>query len=152
MAEVEYLYHYTAMKRWEQILDSGYLKLTPSNLLKPVNPRMVKLPDGSWNCTDETDAIKPVVWLTDSIEAAGHGNDKIKQEIQIVIPYDKEKHHWWVEWKDKNRMNKSWFKKLTSNGERYGTWYVCEEIIPVSAILYVKNLLTGEIIFDNREK
>lgn len=148
MGEMQLLYHYTAPLRWEQIQNSGYLKLTPSNLLKPKNMKKVKMEDGTYNIVDETDSYKPVVWLTNSESPKNHGVGDLKEEIQIAIQYNKEKHHWWVEWKDKNRMDKSWFKRLTRNGERYSSWYVCEEIIPLSEIVYVKNLKTNEIIYE----
>lgn len=143
---MEYLYHYTAVLRWEQIKESGFLKLTPSNLLKPKNPKMEKLPDGTYVYADETDDYKPVVWFTNLDSPEGHGLDEIKTEIQIVVKFNKEKHLWWVDWKDKNRMNKSWFKSLTQ-GMRYGSWYVCEEIIPIEDFIYVKNLKTGEVLY-----
>lgn len=148
MAEIKYLYHYTAGILWGKIKESGYIKLTPSNLLKPKNMHW-EVVNGIRTLADETDDYKPVVWLTTNESPNDNGNlEKVgKNEIQIVIPYDEKKHIWWVEWKDKNRMNKSWFKKLTSHGERYGTWYVCEEIIPVEDIACVKNLKTGEIIY-----
>lgn len=152
MSEIQFLYHYTAMLRWEQIQKSGYLKLTPSNLLKPKNVKRVKLEDGTYSYVDETDSFKPVVWLTSDESPQNHAMDKMKEEIQIAILYDKSKHHWWIDWKDKNRMDKNWFKKLTCHGERYGSWYVCEEIIPLSEVIFVKNLKTNEIIYGNEEK
>ena len=146
----EYVYHYTAMVRWLKIQESGYLKLTPSNLLKPVNPHF-EIQDGVRVFADETDSYKPVVWLTNLDDPTQHGLDLLKQQIQIAIPYDKKKHIWWVEWKDKNRMKSSWFKRLTSNNERYGSWYVSEEIIPLADVDWVKDRLTGEIIYKKEE-
>lgn len=144
---MEYLYHYTAPQRWEQIKESGYLKLTPSNLLKPKNPKMVKQADGTYVYADETDSYKPVVWFTNLTTPEGHGLIDVKTEIQIAVELKKEKHIWWVEWKDKNRMNKSWFKSMTKGGMRYGSWYVCEEIVPIEDFIYVKNLKTGEVLY-----
>jgi len=151
MGEIEFLYHYTSMMHWEQIQKSGYLKLTPSNLLKPQNPKIIVQEDGIRNVVDETDSYKPVVWLTHDELAQNHAMSKWKEEIQIAIRYDKSKHHWWIDWKDKNRMNKNWFKKLTCHGEKYGSWYVCEEIIPLSEVVFVKNLKTNEIIYKQGE-
>ena len=145
------LYHYTAVLRWNQIKESGYLKLTPSNLLKPKNPHYIKQEDGTLCYADETDSYKPVVWLTSSESPQNHSIGFMKEAIQIAIPYDEEKHQWWVTWKDKNRMDKSWCKKLISNGQNYSSWYVCEEIIPMEKFAYVKNLLTGEIIYKNEQ-
>lgn len=147
MAETEYVYHYTSTLRWKEIKKSGYLKLTPSNLKNLKNPQMVKKPDGTTAIIDETDDYKPVVWLTDSPtpENMGLGNPK-KMEIQIAIPFDKTKHQWWWTWKDKNRADKKMVKYLISHGEKYTTWYVCEEIIPFEDFVYVKNLKTDTII------
>lgn len=148
---MEYVYHYTAAARWKLIKKSGYLKLTPSNLLKPVAPHWEVDENGVRNFVDETDSYKPVVWLTNSDSPKGHAVGPIKEQLQIAIPYNKDKHSWWVEWKDKNRMNKSWFKKLTSRGERYGTWYVSEEIIPLEEVAWVKDLWSGKILYENKK-
>ena len=42
------LYHYTSRYQAEQIIQSGYLKLTPSNLIKPVDLRLVRYEDGKF--------------------------------------------------------------------------------------------------------
>ena len=151
MAELEYLYHYTAPLRWEQIEKSGYLKLTPSNLKKLVNPHLITLDDGTKAYVDETDDYKPVVWLTSSDTPNNHGLNGPKEKIQIAIKYDKSKHHWWWTWKEKNRADKKMTNSLISNGAKYATWYICEEIIPLEEILWVKNLDTGKIIFGSIE-
>lgn len=147
MPELEYLYHYTAPLRYEQIKASGYLKLTPSNLKRLVNPHWITMEDGTRNFVDETDEYKPVVWLTNSDTPNNHGLSREKEKIQIVLRYNKEKHHWWWTWKDKNRADKKMTKGLMSKGTRYTTWYVCEEIIPFEDILLVKNLETNEILY-----
>lgn len=113
--EEKLLYHYTAPLRWKQIKKSGYLKLTPSNLKKPVNPKIVTLPDGTKSIVDETDDYKPVVWLTDSevpsnMGLSGPQGQRDKEKIQIAIEYNKEKHHWWATWSDRNRIDKKMFK------------------------------------------
>jgi hypothetical protein len=145
----EYLYHYTAPLRWEQIKEAGFLKLTPSNLKKLVNPKVITLPDGTKSVVDETDSYKPVVWLTNSTSSVNLGLIPEKEKILIVIPFNKEKHHWWVTWKDKNKMDKKQFKNMTSHGERYSSWYVCEEEIPLDEIYMVKNVETDEILYKN---
>ncbi len=57
---------------------------------------------------------------------------------------------WWVAWAERNRMNKKWFKSIT-NGMRYGSWYVSEEIIKLEDVLLIEDLKTGEILLDNRQ-
>lgn len=57
------LFHYTNPYHLDEILASGKLKLTCSNLVRPVNGRME-----NHNFLSDTDGYRPVVWLTDSIE------------------------------------------------------------------------------------
>lgn len=149
------LYHYTSRYQVEQIIESGYLKLTPSNLIKPVDLRRVKYEDGNYGMVSEiSDHIKPVVWMTDSLDMSGHNlecpnNPNLKKGVRITVPM-KESYKWWVTWAERNRMNKSWFKAFT-HGTRYGTWYVSEEPITLADVLLIEDLVTGEILFDNRQ-
>ena len=46
-----------------------------------------------------------------------------------------------------NRMKKSQYRIFTSHGEHYGSWYVCEERIPMSEVEEIVNNLTGEVIW-----
>lgn len=147
------LYHYTSRYQVEQIIKSGYLKLTPSNLIKPVDLKKVRLEDGNYEYVSAiSDPVKPVVWLTDSLDTEGHGienpqDPNFKKRIRITIPM-KDSYKWWLTWAEKNRMNKNWFKAFTC-GKRYGTWYVSEEVITLNEILLIEDLITGEILYDN---
>lgn len=149
------LYHYTSRYQAEQIIESGYLKLTPSNLIKPVDLKIIKREDGIYDAVSAiSDPVKPVVWLTDSLDATGHGleNPKapdIKKRIRITVPM-KESYKWWVTWAERNRMNKKWFKALTC-GKRYGTWYVSEEAIMLDDVLLIEDLVTGDVLWDKRQ-
>ena len=149
------LYHYTSRYQAEQIIQSGYLKLTPSNLIKPVDLRLVRYEDGNYGMvSDISDPIKPVVWLTDSLDVSGHGLEafnapNFKKRIRITVPM-KDSYKWWVTQAEKNRMNKKWFKAFTY-GKRYGTWYVSEDPIMLDDVLLVEDLETGEILYDNPE-
>lgn len=148
------LYHYTSRYQAEQIIESGYLKLTPSNLIKPVDLKKVRCEDGNYEYVSAiSDPVKPVVWLTDSLETSGHGlenetSPNFKKRIRITIPM-KDSYKWWLTWAEKNRMNKSWFKAFT-RGKRYGTWYVSEEPITLTDVLLIEDLVTGEVLYDNR--
>ncbi|WP_139241079.1 hypothetical protein [Anaerocolumna jejuensis] len=154
----QYLYHFTANDKNHigRIMQTGYLKLTPSSLLKPTK---------WWNemrngvktfCTD-TDDYKSVVWMTNKKNAEGLGIDSgmspayvdAKKEICITIRM-KDTFKWWNQWADENRMNKSWRKAFTS-GMSYGSWYVSEEPIYMEDIVLIENMRTGEILFDNRQ-
>lgn len=150
------LYHYTSRYQAEQIVDAGYLKLTPSNLIKPVDLRIVKQEDGKYGAISTiSDPVKPVVWLTDSLDMSGHNlecphDPNFKKRIRITIPM-KDSYKWWVTWAEQNRMNKKWFKAFT-RGKRYGTWYVSEEAILLENVLLIEDLVTGEILYDNCPK
>ena len=149
------LYHYTSRYQAEQIIESGYLKLTPSNLIKPVDLKKVRREDGIYDFVSEiSDGVKPVVWLTDSLDASGHGleilkNPDIKKRIRITVSM-KESYKWWVTWAERNRMNKKWFKDFTY-GKRYGTWYVSEEAILLDDVLLIEDLVTGDVLWDKRQ-
>lgn len=149
----QYLYHFTSALHLPKILESGYLKLTPSNLIKPTDIKFVENEYGFKTAVSEiSDPVKPVVWLTDKPEGGRLGTDGCpadKKQIRITIPNDK-KYEWWVTWADKNRMNKSWRKALTNNQD-YGSWYVSEEIIKLEDVLLIEDMKTKEIILDNRK-
>lgn len=147
---VKVLYHYTSRIQAELIMKKGYLKLTPSNLIKPTDPKLIRDEDGvlSW-VSEISDAVKPVVWLTDSKDPSVHGLDKLKEDVRITVPM-KDSYKWWVTWAERNRMNKKWFRDLTK-GLKYGSWYVSEEIISLEDVLLIEDLKTGEIILDNRQ-
>ena len=156
MAEQKYLYHYTSRYHLEKIMESGYLKLTPSDLIKPVDLKIIRYEDGHYGAVSEiSDHVKPVVWMTDSLDMAGHGlecpnNPDFKKKVKITIPMNSA-YKWWVTWAEKNRMNKKWFKYYT-RGKRYGSWYISEEPIMLDDIYMIEDIETGAIILDNRER
>ena len=147
------LYHYTSRHQAELIIKSGYLKLTPSNLIKPTDLKKVRNEDGTYDFVSAiSDPVKPVVWMTDSLDSSGHGlehyNAKgVKQRVRITIPM-KESYKWWVTWAERNRMNKKWFKDFTRN-HRYGTWYVSENPITLEDVLLIEDLETADVLYEN---
>ncbi|MEO1815520.1 MAG: hypothetical protein ABGU93_08030 [Acetobacterium sp.] len=144
------LYHYTSRYQAEQIIEAGYLELTPSNLIKPTDLRTVRYEDGNYGTVSEiSDPVKPVVWMTDSLDGSEEytKNPELKQRIRISIPM-KESYKFWVVWAKKNRMNKQWFKDFTQNS-RYGTWYISEDAIPLEDVLMIEDLTTGEVLWGN---
>lgn len=155
---MEYLYHYTNLETMKEILKSGALKLTPSNLKKPTDLHIGINQFGHRAMVSETDSYKPVVWLTDSDSPERHGlanpieqmpPELDKRRIRFVLE-KKPDYEWWHTWSDRNRMNKSYKKKMII-GMDYGSWYICEHEIPLSDVLYVEDLQTGEIYLDNRK-
>lgn len=87
-----------------------------------------------------SDPVKPVVWLTYLLDMLGHNlecpkNLYYKKRVRINIPM-----------KD---AYKRWFRDFT-RGTRYSTWYVSEKTIMIDDVLLVEDLVTGEILLDNR--
>lgn len=153
------LYHYTAIGYLSSIKEDGFLKLTPSDLIQPKDLTIVFDKErGVWAAKSKmSDPIKPVVWMTDSLNAERQGlelgspwkltayNDKTR--IRITIPM-KSSYKWWLEWAQRNRMNKKWFKAYTKD-MRYGTWYISESPIYLTDIAKIEDLHTGEVYYEN---
>ena len=141
------LYHYTSMFHLPQILASGYLKLTESNLLMPTSNENV-LPM-------ERTLYKPVVWLTSSIDPSGHGLISTygvnKKEVRITIR-DRKHYQPWLVWSRNNRINKSWAKKLELD-RNPNSWFISESIISLSCeeLLRIENTVSGEVLVDVTE-
>lgn len=152
---MEYLYHFTSILHLDEILKDGFLKLTPSNLIKPTDLKKEKVLDADgqvfYNIVSEkSDPIKPVVWLTDksSVDIAKKmGLHDAKTEVRLKLPM-KDDYQWWVTWADQNKMNKSWRKTFTT-GCDYGSWYVCEHEIKLTDVKTIENIITGEIYWQS---
>ena len=86
---MEYLYHYTNLINMKDILKSGALKLTPSNLKKPKDLHRGINQFGKHALISETDSYKPVVWLTNSASSQQHG---LELPMPSIPPeYDKKR-------------------------------------------------------------
>lgn len=120
------LYHYTSIENLKSILQCGEIKLTASNLLKPVNPEII-----NGRLTDETDKYMPVVWFTDLLDfdranACGlYGSAADKTEAAIVINADKDFYKWDV-WAEKNNIDAAWFNALKKAAPLWETFYITE--------------------------
>lgn len=154
---MEYLYHYTNIINMRDILASSKLALTPSNLKEPTDLHVGIDAFGRRAYVSDTDKYKPVVWLTDSQSPAGHGLEMqnahsltLKTRIRFVLE-KKPDYYVWNAWATRNRMNKSYRRRLT-NGMDYLSWYVCEHEIPLSDVLRVEDVVTGEIYYPISEK
>ena len=134
----DYLYHFTSKQHLQDILNSGYLKLTMSS---------VKMPTRWWvsNYTQHTDTenYKPVVWLTDNPipDALGNGLEGVmdKVAVRITVKKDFEKYKYWLSWANANRMDKEWMKCFI-DGRNYRSWFISENIIPVSEFISIEEL------------
>ena len=148
----KYLYHYTSVMHIGKIMEDRQLKLTPSDLIEPKDIR-IEINEYGFGVvkSDISDPVKPVVWMTDSLETSGMGLDGSildKKRIRRTIPM-KDSYQWWLTWAEKNRMNKRWFKAFTK-GMRYGSWYISEKPITFDDIKIIEDLATGEIIYENK--
>ena len=142
MQHPEYLYHYTTLDFVPKILEDGFLMLTPSNLVKPTRYWKERRDDGNYDIvSDSDDRGKIAIGM-----AAGGVRAVNKMTAKFVIPWN-DKYQWWLDWQKKNRMKKSQYRIFTSHGEHYGSWYVCEEQIPMSDVEEIVNNLTGEVIW-----
>ena len=133
------LFHYTNPVHLGEILASGKLKLTCSNLVRPVNGRME-----DHNFVSDTDGYRPVVWLTDSISPYGHGIDqegimteRDKARIRIEVAVTPDLHiQKWMDWADENNMDPEWRAAITHR-TAFKTWYITEQEIPITSIVEI---------------
>ncbi len=162
MQHPEYLYHYTSFHHLPKILEAGFLKLTPSNLVEPKRYWRRADEGGGYSIVSDTDDVKPVVWLTKEELGADAAKDAValgldtghiaavnKMEVKFVVPWN-DKYEWWLDWQKRNRMKKKQYRLFTSHGEHYGSWYVCEEPIPLSDVEKVVDNRTGEVIWERK--
>lgn len=143
MKSNDYLYHYTCKENVNSILKEG-LRLTPSNLLQPVNMRIV---NGS--LVSDTDWYKPVVWLSDSISPERNGLDGSrfnKKEIRVTVEKTDE-YKYWDLWSKRYYMDKRWKAALT-DGYHYKSWFVIERPVSVDEIVKIENTITGEVLYE----
>ena len=143
MKSKDYLYHYTCKEYVESILEEG-LRLTVSNLLKPVNMRVVN------GClVSDTDGYKPVVWFSDSISPEKNGLDGSrfnKKEIRVTVEKTDE-YKYWDLWSKRYYMDKRWKAALT-DGYHYKSWFVIERPVSVDEIVKIENTITGEVLYE----
>lgn len=133
------LYHYTSVYQLGLIMQSREIRLSPSNLMRPKNPRLVDI-DGIQTFIDETDTIKPVVWLTTFLDfdrAVECGVSEGKTECAIVIDdADKNVFKKWDKWAIANGIEKAWFNTLKQTAPLWRSFYVSEQpiVIPEKGI------------------
>lgn len=139
MIKQDVLYHYTCVEHLSKILESKHLKLTQSNLKPPKDMSFMEM----FGTGD-----KPVVWLTDSDSIEGHGLEgSVYDKTAVKITVLKKPHmKYWRTWSKQNHINKEWAKQLVK-GRRDSTWFVSEEIIPLTDIIKIENRLDGTIYY-----
>ena len=125
------LYHYTSCENLQKILDSNQIKLTASNLLKPVKPQLI---NGTF--ADITDNYKPVVWFSSLLDfrkavQAGLTIEKTEAAIQIELP-PLQKFYKWTDWAEQNNIDKAWYKRLKETAPLWETFYITEYPIKIT--------------------
>ena len=126
------LYHYTSIYHLPTILETGFLKLTESNLRIDIEMH------------------KPVVWATTTKEPNGYGlgldgSMVDKTEIRIHLRKNNNFMHW-SRFKKQNKHDKNFVQAIEKNRSPK-TWWVSSQIIPLEDVLLIENRYTGEIYY-----
>ena len=143
MIDDDFLYHFTCRYHLLSILSERRLSLTTSNF------------------TFDNLSLYPVVWLTTSPTPDNMGllfdknipDEFNKTHIRIALfkePYIEP----WDVWSDRKGMDKATKQILidTANAqETYKTWYVSEREIPLEDIMFIEDMTTGHLLWQNEE-
>lgn len=128
------LYHYTSLNNLRQILEDAEIKTSPSNLLKPVAPKLI---NGTF--TDETDSYKPVVWFTSTSDFDGVayalglvGSATDKTEAAIEVETAMKAFYKWEAWAQKNGIEKEWFEALKKTAPGWADFYLTEAPVKIT--------------------
>ncbi|MCR5390202.1 MAG: hypothetical protein K6E77_05565 [Lachnospiraceae bacterium] len=158
------LYHFTSETHLKEIIKSGYIKLSPSNLERPINERVDK---ENMRTVADNDDVRPVVWLTSTPVIKGDetgvyniddakrkaidqalADGKITKEqyeiliesktsVRIAVEKTQDMFRW-TRWAEENGIESKWFKALKQAAADYGNFYVCEREIPVGEFVQVE--------------
>ena len=125
------LYHYTNIDHLFQILKDGEIKVTRSNIVRPINPQVV---NGKF--IDQTDNIKPVVWFSslEDFEAAkfsGMGAHKTEVAIQVDT-MGLQQFHKWDKWAIANGIDDKWFAILKRTAPAWEHFYITEAPVKIT--------------------
>lgn len=142
MSKPKILYHYTSLENAKKIITSGYIKKTPSNLIRPRNLQII---GDAW-ADPATDNYFPVVWMTSSTSPEGHGLEvtiyrDIKKRVRISIPM-KPYYTKWYNWSKQHNMDPIVRKQLT-RGFNWQSWYVSDLEIPLKNVSEILDLETN---------
>ena len=139
----DYIYHFTCRFHLLSILAERRLSLTTSNF------------------SLDNLSLYPVVWLTDSPTPDNMGllfdknipPELNKTHIRLALfkePYMKH----WDEWSESKSMDKAAKQILISTAnakETYKTWYVSEREIPLGDVMFIEDMTTGNLLWENGE-
>lgn len=128
------LYHYTCLEHLESILQAGEIKLTASNLLRPVNPQVI-----NGNVVDVTDDYKPVVWFTSVLDFGKarncglNGSGADKTEVAITFePKGNQTAPKWSTWAKKHQIEREWFNDLKAAAPEWENFYITEYPVKIT--------------------
>lgn len=126
-------YHYTSKVHVANILKSGHLKLTESNLKHDV------------------ELYKPVVWLTtkaipNDFELGLDGSVVDKTEVKIIVKPQKHFKTWTKFKKENAPLNNKWIDVLENN-RTPESWYISEKEVPLSQVELIENRYTKEVYY-----
>lgn len=128
------LYHYTTLRHFLDILASGQINTTHSELKKPVNLHRV----GNAYVDEATDDYKPVVWLTANPQANPEttmGTPDSYRESKVAVRIAIERRngmYLWEPWAKRNGMERSWMDSMKRVMPDWKNVYVYEKPIPTS--------------------
>lgn len=128
------LYHYTSINHLKEILRSGEIRLTASNLMKPKNPTLL-----NGRLVDETDNYMPVVWFTDTLDfetayncgLSGGIEDKTEAAITVTVN-DTMTFYKWDQWAEQNDIDPEWFEALKKTAPEWDTFYISETPVKIT--------------------
>lgn len=148
------LYHFTSISHLMDILETGVVKLSNSQLKKPTAAEarvLNKYIKGSSEPPTQAEqklleqaliGKNPVVWFTDREDPERIGLDDVtnkpvdlihdKKQVCIVVEQTPEFKHW-QEWALKKHINLDWYRAIT-NGCDYKSWYILERPLKLSEI------------------
>lgn len=116
------LYHYTSGIHLPEILSSGHLRLTESNI-------------------EISGAGPGVVWLTTTIDPGGNGLDGgyDKGSVRLTIDASGLPVHHWPTWAFEQGIEGYWYDALDkAGGNGSENWWVCTQPIPLDRVLTIE--------------
>lgn len=140
------LYHYTSKAHLLDILASGYIKRSPSDLVAPTK---LEYDVETNSFVGDTDDIRPVVWLTSNPYATQEelgtyqqvAPEKRKDTVRIAVTKTADMKSW-LSWHTSNHGDERTAERFKATALDWMNWYVCERDIPVEE--FVEVMVDGE--------
>jgi hypothetical protein len=128
------LYHFTWLRHWESIKESGYIDVTESNIS---GTKERHGPDIVWLTKDPDWNIQP--WQGQAIEVSPGFQRPVVPKDEVRLEVNAPDALPWIPWAKKQGAKTSWLRTLAKSSKTgKGTeWYVCPVVIPLEAILSI---------------